>query len=171
MLRQEWKLYSVLPKLRLWNKKLAILFLFFSGLLPTVCLHFLGIQLVHVIVTKSAWEVIFPTGKVSCSRQMDGTFFKPSSFESTLFIRSYKITGPWKLGEKTGYSFRRDAYMTQMRKKRNERHWKRVWKRWRRCHSVLGIPIPKSLAFWASPSHITAAFWASAGTLPGCPNP
>ena len=38
-------------------------------------------------------------------------------------------------------------------------------------HSVLGIPIPKSLAFWASPSHITAAFWASPGTLPGCPNP
>ena len=37
-------------------------------------------------------------------------------------------------------------------------------------HSVLGIPIPKSLAFWASPSHITAAFWASPGTLPGCPN-
>ena len=36
---------------------------------------------------------------------------------------------------------------------------------------VLGIPIPKSLAFWASPSHITAAFWASPGTLPGCPNP
>ena len=35
---------------------------------------------------------------------------------------------------------------------------------------VLGIPIPKSLAFWASPSHITAAFWASPGTLPGCPN-
>ena len=24
-------------------------------------------------------------------------------------------------------------------------------------HSVLGIPIPKYLAFWASPSHITAA--------------
>ena len=40
-----------------------------------------------------------------------------------------------------------------------------------RCHSVLGIPIPNSLAFWASPSHITAAFWASLGTLPGCPNP
>ena len=40
-----------------------------------------------------------------------------------------------------------------------------------RCHSVLGIPIPNSLAFWASPSHITAAFWASPGTLPGCPNP
>ena len=36
---------------------------------------------------------------------------------------------------------------------------------------VLGIPIPKSLEFWASPSHITAAFWASPGTLPGCPNP
>ena len=36
---------------------------------------------------------------------------------------------------------------------------------------VLGIPIPKSLAFWASLSHITAAFWASPGTLPGCPNP
>ena len=36
---------------------------------------------------------------------------------------------------------------------------------------VLGIPIPKSLAFWASPSHITAAFWASPGTLQGCPNP
>ena len=28
---------------------------------------------------------------------MDGTFFKPSSFESTLFIRSYKIAGPWKV--------------------------------------------------------------------------
>ena len=80
-----------------------------------------------------------------------------------------------------------------------------------RCHSVLGIPIPISLAFWASPSQIaspqtsfgvrlsrihlsvgekwmrdkrtpkdvcgeatsqiTAAFWASPGTLPGCPNP
>ena len=39
------------------------------------------------------------------------------------------------------------------------------------AHSVLGIPIPKSLEFWASPSHITAAFWASPGTLPGCPNP
>ena len=26
---------------------------------------------------------------------------------------------------------------------------------------VLGIPIPKSLAFWASPSHITAAFWVA----------
>ena len=26
-------------------------------------------------------------------------------------------------------------------------------------------------AFWASPSHITAAFWASLGTLSGCPNP
>ena len=36
---------------------------------------------------------------------------------------------------------------------------------------VLGIPIPISLAFWASPSHITAAFWTSPGTLPGCPNP
>ena len=137
-----------------------------------------------------AWEVIFPTGKVSCSRQMDWTFFKPSSFESTLFIRSYRITGPWKLGciyidgmaiglftkrrKKLPvrlYSFRRDAYMTQMRKKRDERHWKRVWKRWRRCHTVLGIPIPKSLAFWASPSHITAAFWTSPGTLSGCPNP
>ena len=35
---------------------------------------------------------------------------------------------------------------------------------------VLGIPIPKSLAFWASPSHITAAFWASPGTLPGRPS-
>jgi len=33
------------------------------------------------------------------------------------------------------------------------------------------IPIPESLAFGASPSHITAAFWASPGTLPGCPNP
>ena len=117
---------------------------------------------------------------------MDGTFFKPSSFESTLFIRSYKITGPWKLGciyidgmaiglftkrrKKLPvrlYSFRRGAYMTQMRKKRNERHWKRVWKRWRRCHSVLGIPfsyycsvlgipryppgMPKSLVYWSSP--------------------
>ena len=38
-------------------------------------------------------------------------------------------------------------------------------------HSVLGIPIPKSLAFWASPYDITAAFWASPGTLPGGPNP
>ena len=36
---------------------------------------------------------------------------------------------------------------------------------------VLGIPIPKSLAFWASPSHVTAAFWASPGTLRRCPNP
>ena len=36
---------------------------------------------------------------------------------------------------------------------------------------VLGMTIPISLAFWASPSHITAAFWASPGTLPGCPNP
>ena len=25
-------------------------------------------------------------------------------------------------------------------------------------------------AFWASPSHITAAFWASPSTLPGRPN-
>ena len=33
------------------------------------------------------------------------------------------------------------------------------------------IPIPTSLAFAASPSHITAAFWASPGTLPGCPSP
>ena len=41
----------------------------------------------------------------------------------------------------------------------------------RGCHSVLGIPISKSLAFWAFPSHITAAFWASPGTLPGCSNP
>ena len=40
-----------------------------------------------------------------------------------------------------------------------------------RCHSVLGMPIPKSLAFWACPSHITAAFWASPDTLPGCTNP
>ena len=30
-----------------------------------------------------------------------------------------------------------------------------------RCHGVLGIPIPKYLAFWASPSRVTAAFWAS----------
>ena len=36
---------------------------------------------------------------------------------------------------------------------------------------VLGVPIPISLAFWVSPSHITATFWASPGTLPGCPNP
>ena len=40
-----------------------------------------------------------------------------------------------------------------------------------RCHSVLGIPFPKSLAFWESPSHITVVFWASPGTLSGCPNP
>ena len=33
------------------------------------------------------------------------------------------------------------------------------------------IPIPKSLAVAASPSHITAAFSASPGTLPGCPRP
>ena len=33
------------------------------------------------------------------------------------------------------------------------------------------IPIPKSPAFAASPSHITAALWASPGTLPGCPSP
>ena len=39
------------------------------------------------------------------------------------------------------------------------------------CHSVLGIPFPKSLAFWESPSHITVVFWASPGTLSGCPNP
>ena len=36
---------------------------------------------------------------------------------------------------------------------------------------VLGIPISKSLAFQASLPHITAAFWVSPGTLPGCPNP
>ena len=36
---------------------------------------------------------------------------------------------------------------------------------------VLGIPFPISLAFWESPSHITAVFWASPGTVPGCPNP
>ena len=34
-------------------------------------------------------------------------------------------------------------------------------------HPHYQIPI----AFWASPSHITAAFWASPCTLPGCPNP
>ena len=34
---------------------------------------------------------------------------------------------------------------------------------------VLGIPIPKSLAFWASPSLVTAAFWASPRYPPGMP--
>ena len=33
------------------------------------------------------------------------------------------------------------------------------------------IPIPKSLAVGASPSHITAAFWAFPGTLAGCQSP
>ena len=33
------------------------------------------------------------------------------------------------------------------------------------------IPIPNSPAFAAFPSHITEAFWASPGTLAGCPSP
>ena len=28
-----------------------------------------------------------------------------------------------------------------------------------RCHSDMGIPIPKTLLIWASPSHITLAIW------------
>ena len=28
-----------------------------------------------------------------------------------------------------------------------------------RCYSDMGIPIPKTLVIWASPSHITLAIW------------
>ena len=28
-----------------------------------------------------------------------------------------------------------------------------------RCHSDMGIPIPKTLVIWASASHITLAIW------------
>ena len=34
---------------------------------------------------------------------------------------------------------------------------RRKWKG--RCHSVMGIPIPKILVIWASTSHITLAIW------------
>ena len=43
-----------------------------------------------------------------------------------------------------------------------------LWQRFGQ-RRILGIPIPKSLAFRASSSHITA-FWASPSTLPGRPN-
>ena len=40
-----------------------------------------------------------------------------------------------------------------------------------RCHSDLGIPIPKSLVKWVSPSNMAAVFLVSPGTLPGYPEP